>query len=71
MIKRTIKIGKGKLPEFEKEYNELSNKEMVTVKASQLFPMLVVTKEENDYVQMYEYVIYYEEIIKEEPRLVM
>jgi len=74
MIKRLTKIGKGKLPDFQKAYHDLGDEPGVTVRASQLFPMIAIAKEEEDYVQIYEYIIYYEEIVvpkKEEPRLIM
>lgn len=60
-------IGKGTLKEFQTQYDILNQHKNITVKASTLFPTgkNLPVKETLDPSQEYEFVIYYDEYIKE------
>jgi hypothetical protein len=52
-----VLIGQGNLQKFSEDYEKINNGENMFVSASQLFPISI--KNEVEFAQVYEYVIYY------------
>lgn len=68
MASQETLIGKGTLQEFHEQYSKLNQHKNITVKASTLFPIGNAGEEyksKTECTQIYEYVIYYDEYLKE------